>query len=213
LLAKQGHKIIIPLLILSLIAVIATIIFPILPFKYLAVSSSLLLLFCVWFFRDPNRDPGTDENVVVSPADGRVVAYDEISDSFVGNAKMVSIFMSVFDVHVNRAPDTGEIVNDEHISGKFMSAYNPAASFENERRRINIQGEGNRRYGVTQIAGLIARRIIPYLTVGAKMKKGEKFGMISFGSKVDIVMPADIVIQVKLNQKLKAGKTVIGIYK
>ena len=94
-----------------------------------------------------------------------------------------------------------------------MSAYNPAASFENERRRINIQGEGDRRYGVTQIAGLVARRIVPYLTVGAKMKKGDKFGMISFGSKVDIVMPADIVVQVKINQKLKAGKTVIGIYK
>ena len=211
--AKQGHKIIIPLLFLSIIAVVATIIFQILPLKYLAVSSSLLLFMTLWFFRDPNRDPGTDDTIVVSPADGKVVAYDEIKDPFVGNAKMISIFMSVFDVHVNRAPDAGEIVSDEHIAGDFMSAYNPAASFENERRRINIQGEGDRRYGVTQIAGLIARRIVPYLTVGAKMKKGEKFGMISFGSKVDIVMPADIVVQVKLNQKLKAGKTVIGIYK
>ncbi|MBN2281193.1 MAG: phosphatidylserine decarboxylase family protein [Candidatus Marinimicrobia bacterium] len=211
--AKQGHKILIPLLALAILSVILMLLFPFVFLKYLAVATSSLLLFTIWFFRDPERDSDQDRAIVVSPADGRVVAYDEVVDSFVGNAKKISIFMSIFNVHVNRAPDGGEIVSDEHTAGKFMSAYNPAASFENERRRINIQGEGDRRYGVIQIAGLIARRIIPYHTIGAKLKKGERIGMISFGSKVDIVLPADIVVQIKINQKLKAGKTVIGIYK
>ena len=211
--AKEGRRFIIPLFVLAVIAIILMMVFPLLPIKILAVISTLLLLFTTWFFRDPERVPDNDETIVVSPADGRVVAYDEIHDEFVGNAKLISIFMSVFNVHVNRMPADGKIVEEKYFPGNFMSAYNPAASFENERRRINIDGGVDRRYGVTQVAGMVARRIVPYLATGDSGKKGDKFGMICFGSRVDIIMPADIVVQITLNQKLKAGKTVLGIYK
>jgi len=211
--AKEGFKFLIPLVIWVVLIIIITLIFPVVPMIYLAVLSSLLLFFVLWFFRDPERTPHPDIDKIVSPADGRIVAYDEIHDKYVGNAKVLSIFMSVFDVHVNRMPADGEIVDEKYFDGTFMSAYNPAASFENERRSLFIDGGGDRRYVVTQIAGMVARRIVPYLSKGDKGKKGDKLGMICFGSKVDIIMPADIVLEVKLNQKLRAGKTVLGTFK
>ncbi|MFP4548227.1 MAG: phosphatidylserine decarboxylase family protein [Fidelibacterota bacterium] len=211
--AKEGFKFIIPLLIWVILVVIITLIFPVIQLIYLSVLSSLLFLFVLWFFRDPERTPHPDINKIVSPADGRIVAFDEIHNKYVGNAKVLSIFMSVFDVHVNRMPADGEIVDEFYTEGKFMSAYNPAASFENERRTLYIDSGGDRRYVVTQIAGMVARRIVPYLVKGDKGKKGDKLGMICFGSKVDIIMPESIVLEVKLNQKLKAGKTVLGTFK
>lgn len=211
--AKDGHKLIIIALIIAIITTLVMIIFPVIVMKVLSALTGLGFLFVAWFFRDPERKIVRDATLVVSPADGRVVAYDEMEDDFVGNAKVISIFMSGFDVHVNRMPADGEIVNEEYTHGRYISAFNPAASFENERRKIDIDGGGDRKYTVTQIAGMMARRIVPYLSKGDKAKKGDKIGMIKFGSKVDIVMPADIVVQVTLNQKLKAGVTVIGIYK
>lgn len=211
--AKEGFKFLIPLLIWVILVIIITLIFPVIPLIYLSVLSSLLFFFVLWFFRDPERTPHPDVNKIVSPADGRIVAFDEIHNKYVGNAKVLSIFMSVFDVHVNRMPADGEIVDEFYTEGKFMSAYNPAASFENERRMLYIDSGGDRRYVVTQIAGMVARRIVPYLAKGDKGKKGVKLGMICFGSKVDIIMPESIVLEVKLNQKLKAGKTVLGTFK
>lgn len=211
--AKDGYKIIFTLLIIAIVLGTIAIIYPMDVTITIAGIGLLAVLFTTWFFRDPNRKITTDDTLVVSPADGRVVAYDELEDDFVGTAKVLSIFMSVFDVHVNRMPDDGKIVSEKYIAGKFISAYNPSASFDNERRRINIDNGPERRYSVIQIAGMLARRIVPYLTEGARAKKGEKIGMIKFGSKVDIIMPSNVVVKVKLNQKLKAGKTVIGIYK
>ncbi len=212
--AKEGKKYILILFILAIVAISIRLLWPILPTIYLAYSTTILFFFSLWFFRDPNRKIDSDETTVVSPADGRVVAYDEIDDEYVGHAKVISIFMSVFNVHVNRMPAKGKIVKDTHIPGLFMNAYNPSASFENERRVINIDGgSDDRKYKVTQIAGMVAKRIVPYIGLNDEAKKGDKIGIICFGSRVDIVMPADIVVQVTLNQKLKAGKTVLGIYK
>lgn len=211
--AKGGHKIILIAVVVAIILTIITIVFPNVITKILTVCSGAWVLFVALFFRDPDRAIDEDNDLVVSPADGRVVAYDEVEDSFVGNAKVLSIFMSLLDVHVNRMPASGEIVKEEYTPGKFISAYNPVASFENERRRIYIDGGNNRRFSVTQIAGMVARRIVPYLSKGTTAKKGDKIGMIQFGSKVDILMPADVVVKVRLNQRLKAGKTVIGSFK
>lgn len=211
--AKEGRQIILNTLIVSIAVTIVMLIFPIIFLKILAVVFAGAFFFTLWFFRDPHRKINRDNDVVVSPADGRVVAHDEIEDDFVGSAKLLSIFMSGFDVHVNRMPADVKIVNEEYTPGKFISAFNPSASFVNERRRIDIDAGGERKYAVTQIAGLMARRIVPYLSKGDTARKGDKIGMIKFGSKVDIVLPADIVVQVTLNQKLKAGQTVIGLYK
>ncbi len=210
---KDGKIIILQVLAIAIIVVVFTLFFPFKFMQILSMIGGLLVLLIIFLFRDPARKIERDKNIVVSPADGRVVAYNEISDSFVGNAKFLSIRMSIFDVCVNRMPADGEIVSDEYIPGELIPSYKAAASFVNKRRRINIDGGGEFRYGVTQIAGMVARKIVPYLSKGDHAKKGDKFGAIPFASKVDILLPADIVVQVTLNQKLKAGKTVIGIYK
>lgn len=179
-----------------------------------------LLAVVVWvltFFRDPVRTTPTGEGLIIAPADGLVtmiqkvpVPRELIGD--LGDAPLtrVSIFMSVFDVHINRTPIAGTIRQVVYISGKFLNADLDKASDENERQHIVVEGRDGRRIGFTQIAGLVARRIVPFVKPGDMVATGQRIGLIRFGSRVDVFLPDDIIPQVTLGQRSIAGETVIG---
>ena len=172
----------------------------------------LLFLFLVNFFRDPHR-AGSQRHVdVLSPADGTVVQIKDVADGEVwpGLTRQVSIFMSVFDVHVNRAPISGRIVHYRYNPGKKIAAFAEKSSTENEQNLIVIEDSHGGRVAFKQIAGLLARRIVFYKKEGNEVVRGERIGMIKFGSRVDIFFPAGAVIHVKMREKVKVGLTVIA---
>lgn len=169
----------------------------------------LFFLFALWFFRDPERQIPNGEHLILSPADGRIVAIGELEDDFVGRAKRVSIFMSILDVHINRIPLSGTVRSIIHRPGRFRPAMQPAASFENENTEISLENEQTR-LKFAQVAGMLARRIVCRLEVGQSVQAGERFGMIKFGSRVDVTLPETVKLQVRIGDRVKAGKTVIG---
>lgn len=175
---------------------------------YLATLLVLLLaVFVAFFFRNPKRDIPPDPRVIVSPADGRVVKVERV-----GNVTKLSIFLSIFDVHVNRSPIAGRIEAIDYKRGKFKAAFNHAASVENERNVIMV-AQGNVKLVFTQIAGLIARRIVCWKKVGDTVTKGELIGLIRFGSRVDVLLPAGTEATVKPKMRVRGGASVIGIIK
>src|SRR5262245_60526720 len=149
--------------------------------------------FCVYFFRDPERHPPADPRAVVSPADGRVIDLARVDATpHLGTpATRVSIFMSPLDVHVNRSPIDGRIAVVEHTPGKFRAAFHDKASLDNERNAIVVDGQGHRLL-VVQIAGALARRIVCRRGVGDRLSRGERYGLIMFGSRVDVYLPEDV---------------------
>lgn len=169
----------------------------------------LFFLFAFWFFRDPERQIPDGEHLILSPADGRIVAIGELEDDFVGRARRVSIFMSILDVHINRIPLSGTVRAITHRPGRFRPAMQPAASFENENTEISLENEQTR-LKFAQVAGMLARRIVCRLEVGQSVQAGERFGMIKFGSRVDVTLPETVKLQVRIGDRVKAGKTVIG---
>jgi len=172
----------------------------------------LLFLFLVNFFRDPHR-AGSERHVdVLSPADGTVVQIKDVPDGEIwpGLTKQVSIFMSVFDVHVNRAPISGRIVHYRYNAGKKIAAFAEKSSTENEQNLIVIEDAHGGRVAFKQIAGLLARRIVFDKKEGDEVVRGERVGMIKFGSRVDMFFPAGVVIHVKMRDKVKVGLTVIA---
>src|SRR6266513_3890816 len=172
----------------------------------------LLFLFLVNFFRDPHR-AGSERHVdVLSPADGTVVQIKDINDGDIwpGLTRQVSIFMSVFDVHVNRAPITGRIVHYRYNPGKKIAAFAEKSSTENEQNLVVIEDGRGAKIAFKQIAGLLARRIVFDKKEGDEIVRGERVGMIKFGSRVDIFFPADAVIRVRMREKVKVGLTVIA---
>lgn len=169
----------------------------------------LFFLFALWFFRDPERQIPDGEHLILSPADGRIVAIGELEDDFVGRAKRVSIFMSILDVHINRIPLSGTVRTITHRPGRFRPAMQPAASFENENTEISLENEQTR-LKFAQVAGMLARRIVCRLEVGQLVQAGERFGMIKFGSRVDVTLPETVKLQVRIGDRVRAGKTVIG---
>ncbi|HEV2721729.1 MAG TPA: phosphatidylserine decarboxylase family protein [Thermoanaerobaculia bacterium] len=173
---------------------------------------ALVLLFLLNFFRDPHR-AGSERHVdVLSPADGTVVQIKDVADGEVwpGLTKQVSIFMSVFDVHVNRAPISGRIVHYRYNPGKKIAAFAEKSSTENEQNLIVIEDAHGGRLAFKQIAGLLARRIVFDKKEGDDVVRGERVGMIKFGSRVDIFFPAGAAINVKMREKVKVGLTVIA---
>ncbi len=170
-----------------------------------AVVLLLLLLFMINFFRDPERDTPQGEGLFVSPADGKVVTAEQGGDGV-----RVDIFMNVFDVHVNRAPMSGEITAMEYTRGRFVNASFPEASDENERNRFEMRCEDGSRIAFTQIAGLVARRIVSYVHVGDRVRTGQRIGMIRFGSRVNCEMPAGYELHVKPGDHVTAGLTVLA---
>jgi len=153
-----------------------------------------------------------DEKAIISPADGRVIKIEEVDEEELLNEKAikVSIFMSVLNVHVNRAPCTGTIKTISYSKGKFFPASLDKASELNERNSILIETEDGRQILTIQIAGIIARRIVCWFTEGMQIRKGERFGLIKFGSRLEVFMPLDTTINVKLGDKVIAGETRIG---
>ena len=173
-----------------------------LPFAAAAVAS-------LGFFRDPERAVPAIGNAVLSPADGTVTAVDEAVDPFVGPALRVSIFLSPLDVHVNRAPIAGLVVDTAYTRGRFVAAYNPDAGEVNERCTIRIQGE-SARVTVVQIAGVVARRIVCRVAAGQKLEAGERIGMIRFGSRTDCFMPRGTTVHVAQGDRVTGGVTVLA---
>ena len=178
------------------------------------ILSALLSLFIVFFFRDPERKTYQhDENTVLTPADGRVLSVEEFNnrENPLGEpAIKISIFMSIFNVHVNRIPIGGTINNIIYNPGKFFSANLEKASEQNENNRVCIDTGGSRFILVIQIAGLIARRIACWVSERDKVNTGQRFGLIRFGSRLEVYLPIDSRIIVQPNQKVKAGLTIIG---
>ena len=175
--------------------------------RWTLVVSLPILLLVVWFFRDPERTP--EGEGFVSPADGKVVEIFETEHPYTGKALKVGIFMNVFSVHVNRMPTSGVIEYLEYVPGKKWFADADKASEDNERMYIGY-ASGKERVLLTQIAGLVARRIVCRLKKGDVLRRGERFGMIKFGSKVDVYLPLSATCLVKTGQNVKAGQTVIA---
>lgn len=164
----------------------------------------LLTLFMAYFFRNPTRNIPTEPNIIVSPADGRVTRVEENEQG-----KFISIFLSPLDVHVNRAPIAGKITQVDYIFGKKMPATSNNASLVNERNSLLIEGE-KISVTCTQIAGIVARRIVCWNKVGDYLERGQLFGLIKFSSRTDLQMPANVDLLVKVDDKVKGGETIIA---
>lgn len=169
----------------------------------------ILAAFMAFFFRDPRRQPPTDPNVVVAPADGRVTRVTRLQAEMAGSATIVSIFLSPLDVHINRAPIAGEITNVSYTRGKFLMATNENASVVNEQNALTIEGD-KITVVCKQIAGILARRIVCWKQAGERVALGEKFGLIKFSSRTDILLPASVEVLVVEGARVRGGTTIIG---
>jgi len=193
------------------IAAFVTLVFAVIGCWPMAVICLALTLFIGHFFRDPERVGPEDAEAVCSPADGKVIKVARETDPVTGEERQViAVFMNVFNVHVNRMPVSGKVELIRYIPGKFFNASFDKASKDNERNALVITGKGNQRFTVIQIAGLIARRIVCWAEPGDKLKRGERFGLIKFGSRVDLYMPDGYVPLVGVGQKVVAGETALA---
>jgi phosphatidylserine decarboxylase len=174
-----------------------------------AVPPLLLAAFFLWFFRDPHRDVPAGDGLIVSPGDGLVTETVTISTPR-GPQQRVSIFLSVFDVHVNRSPIAGVVSEVRYQKGQYLNAMNPSSAERNEQNIVTVRG---RNYEVTfkQIAGLLARRIVFNLGEGAEVERGQRVGLIKFGSRVDVLVPAEAMIRVKVGERVKGGSSIIAV--
>jgi phosphatidylserine decarboxylase len=174
-------------------------------------ATLFLLLFLISFFRIPNRRLTINDNVIVAPADGKVVVIEETVDPeyFKDKRLQVSIFMSPANVHVNRNPISGTVVYNQYHKGKYLVAWHPKSSTDNERHSVVLR-KGDTEILVKQIAGALAKRIVNYLQVGQKVSQTQEFGFIKFGSRVDLLLPLGTKINVELNQAVKGGVTIIA---
>ena len=202
-LAKEGYVFFVPVGLIGL-ALAA------LSLYWAAGVFFLLFLFIVNFFRDPNRIVPQEKNAIISPADGKVVEIVKENDPFMNQpSTRVSIFLNVFDVHVNRVPISGRIEKLTYNKGKFLNAASPKASLDNEQTALLIDN-GQHKVVVKQIAGLIARRIVCWAKVGDEYKSGERFGLIRFGSRADLFIPESTRLTVSLGDRVAGGADIIG---
>jgi len=171
----------------------------------------LWVLFVLQFFRDPARNVPGGRRTVVAPADGRVVAVEKAEDPYLKRSSTkVSVFMNVFNVHSNRSPVDGEVRQAWYDAGRFVNAALDKASVENERNALWLRADAGQDVTCVQIAGLIARRILCYVKAGDRLKRGDRFGFIRFGSRVDLYLPLEARVRVELGQKVSAGSTVVA---
>jgi phosphatidylserine decarboxylase len=191
------------------LALVATLLWLLTQSWLLVALPVLLAFFFLWFFRDPNRPIPTGPGDIVSPADGVVTASEWIETS-AGSRLRLSIFLNVFDVHVNRAPVAGTVKFVEYREGGFLNAMNPESVLTNEQTLVVIDA-GDYEVSYKQIAGLLARRIVCAVKVGDLVQRGQRVGMIKFGSRVDILMPAEAVPQVKLGTRVCGGSTILAV--
>ncbi len=205
---REGYKFV------AIFAVVTLLLFKFLPdlFGWIGV---ILTLWCAYFFRDPERVTPLRDGLVIAPADGRVSAIETVASppelDLAGEERVrVSIFMNVFDVHVNRAPVEGRIAALNYVPGKFVNAELDKASEDNERQALTLEMDDETRIGVVQIAGLVARRIVKFVGPGDRLLAGQRFGLIRFGSRVDVYLPPGCAAQVCIGQRAVAGETVLA---
>jgi phosphatidylserine decarboxylase len=187
-----------------IVPVILALIFGSLQLWILAAAFVAVALFMAYFFRDPARSIPTDENIVLSAADGRVTRVDTLE-----NGKLVSVFLSPLDVHINRAPISGKITKVDYVKGKKIPATSDQASLVNERNSITITGE-KLTVVCTQIAGIVARRIVCWNKEGDELEIGQKYGLIKFSSRTDLLMPREVEIRVSVGDRVVGGETIIA---
>lgn len=211
---REGHKIILTALIVLIILALSSHFFlddEILKKVFISILIVIFLLI-IQFFRNPKRTILADNNQVLSPVDGKVVVIEEVFDKEYFNEKriQISVFMSPINVHVTRYPVGGEVVYSKYHPGKYLVAWHPKSSEENERTTVVVK---NKTFGEVlhrQIAGALAKRIVNYAEVGSTITQGSDSGFIKFGSRVDVLLPLDAKINVKLNQKVKGGITILA---
>ena len=204
--AKEGLPIIFSLLIIAWVVAL-------LGYFNLSLLLFALNLFNLFFFRDPERDIIIDSNAVISPADGKVIDISEqIEEHYINNkCKKISIFLSIFDCHINRFPVDGKVFGTKHLDGKYKMAFENDASNENERLITYINNQENGiKLVVVQVAGFVARRIISYAKLDSEFAQGERFGLIKYGSRGDIYLPLKSKFDVEVGQKVRAGETVLA---
>jgi len=209
-LAREGY----PFILASIFVIIITWVIGLRGVSYFSLG---LAIFIISFFRDPERDIPSEEGSVVSPADGRIIKIEQerIGDRFKicpQEAIKISIFMNVFNVHVNRVPASGKVLGVFYNPGKFFSADKDKASLENEQNALLIEAKNGKRFVVNQIAGLIAGIIVCYTKEGDTLEKGKRFGMIRFGSRLDVYLPVDCKINVSIGDKVKAGSSILAYW-
>jgi phosphatidylserine decarboxylase len=209
--AREGYPFILIALAIAAAGYTAAIVRRSFPLWLLAFVLTVLVLWVAYFFRDPERTGPRGDDLVISPADGRVIEVVEVDEpAFLqGRAIRISVFMNVFNVHVNRYPVGGRVAYVHYNPGKFMNAAAEKASLDNEQMSIGVQGTRHRIL-FRQIAGLVARRIVTYSRVGDDAEQGERMGIIRFGSRVDVFVPVGSTIRVKVGDKPSAGVTVLA---
>ena len=196
----------IPFIVVPTLLGIATLLFG---FWYLSILFAVIVAFMVYFFRDPQRVPPSNPNLVVAPADGRVTRVAPTTSLDNAPATLVSIFLSPFDVHINRSPIAGQVLDISYSRGKFLMATNENASSVNEQNALVIQGE-KATVVCKQIAGILARRIVCWTRKGDNLALGQRFGMIKFSSRTDVILPANVTVTVKEGSRVSGGVTIIG---
>jgi len=203
--AKEGFLFLIP-------SVLLTIFLYGMGWKILMSLGILLTFFIAFFFRNPRRKIPSLQNIILSPADGRIVHVGEcVEDRFLsGKALKVSIFMSLFDVHINRAPAAGKVLERSYLPGRFLLASVDKASLLNEQNAFVLETEDRLKILLIQIAGFVARRIVCYAKAGDTLRKGEIFGLIRFGSRIDLYLPTEVKPIVRVGQHVKGGESIIG---
>jgi phosphatidylserine decarboxylase len=208
--ARPGLRIIIPTALVAILLLIGGLSFESFSLLLTFWIVFIFLLFSGWFFRDPEREVPKENNLLVSPADGKVVVINSEEDELLGKATRISIFMNLFSVHVNRFPYEGVVKHIEYYPGQFKAAMKPETSFENEHNLITVEGS-EMQYKFSQIAGVVARRIISTVQVGDHLATGQRCGLIMFGSRVDLIVPEQVKVQVKVSDKVKSGISIIGV--
>ena len=212
--AREGYVIIAAVVVLSAIVAAAGLLLPT-PFGWLAVVLAVgLVAFAIYFFRDPVRIPPdeADRSLILSPADGKVVLIQEVNEPIYlkGPARQVSIFLSPLNVHVNRIPADGRIEYVNYVPGTYLVAWHPKASEKNERSEIGLLHPSGVRVLFKQIAGAVARRIVYHVKAGDEVMAGDRFGIVRFGSRMDVLVPPGSEILVEVGDRVSAGTSVIG---
>ncbi len=211
--AVEGRIILLPLLAMSLAVSVWLQLAPHPVLKGLTLLGWVLVLFSLMFFRDPQREPPPDALAFLAPADGRVVQIKPIGrdDHIGGEALQISIFLSLFNVHTQRVPFDGEVTATDYRPGRFLAAFNQRASAENE-QALSFFKANSGNFTVKQIAGLLARRVISYMQPGQQVHRGERLGFIRFGSRVEIILPADFDLRVKVGDRVSGTTSIIGYF-
>lgn len=191
-------------------AFLLTLVFIVVGWYVVAIPCGVFFLFSLYFFRDPKRSAIYEQNALLSPADGKILSINHTKhELFTTESLRICIFMSIFDVHINRCPYTGTILSKTYRPGKFFPAYREDAVTSNEQLELWIQND-RFSYSVVQIAGILARRIVSWIHVGDILETGQKIGLIQFGSRVDLYLPADFQASVQKGQQVYAGQTILG---